>query len=185
VDWYVHMIFATDEDEDEDADPEEGEGEGGRSADENEAGAKGSSSKASRSASVTGSWAGVKWAVKPTGAWKCDKCYVPNPWEQAKCLAGKSAATHAAGLAAALAPAAGHGVLPGDARRGASGACAVWKQLDESALVDWSVRMIFATDEDLNEDTDPEEGEGEGEGEGGLSADEDEDEDGTEGSSKA
>jgi hypothetical protein len=45
------------------------------------------------------------------------------------------------------------------------------KQLDESAFVDWNVRMIFATDEDEDEDKDAEEGEGEGQG--GLSVDED------------
>jgi hypothetical protein len=45
------------------------------------------------------------------------------------------------------------------------------KQLDESAFVDWYVRMIFATleDEDEDEDADAEEGEGEG----SLSVDED------------
>jgi hypothetical protein len=46
VDWYVRMIFATDEDEDDDADAEGGVG----------------------SAPAAGSWAGMKWAVAPTGA---------------------------------------------------------------------------------------------------------------------
>jgi hypothetical protein len=45
------------------------------------------------------------------------------------------------------------------------------KQLDESAFVNWYVRMIFATDEDEDEDVDAKEveGKGEGEGEGVLS----------------
>jgi hypothetical protein len=64
VDWYVRMVFATDEDEDADAE----EGEGGLSVDEDGAGAGGSSSKAPKSAPATGSWAGVKWAVAPTVA---------------------------------------------------------------------------------------------------------------------
>jgi hypothetical protein len=81
VDSYVRMIFATDED---DADAKEGEGEregeGGLSVDEDGAGAGGGSSKAPKSAPAAGSWAGVNWAVAPTGAcsvagkmWKCDK----------------------------------------------------------------------------------------------------------------
>jgi hypothetical protein len=94
VDWYVRMIFATDEDEDADADAEEGEGEGegegGLSVDEDGAGAGagGSSSKVPKSASATGSWAGVKWTVAHTDAssvagkrWKFDTGYVSNPWE--------------------------------------------------------------------------------------------------------
>jgi hypothetical protein len=104
VDWYVRMIFATGEDED--AEEGEGEGEGGLSVDEDGAGAGGSCSKAPKSAPATGFWAGVKWAVAPTGAssvagkmWKCDKCYMPNPWEQAKCLVRESATTHVAELA--------------------------------------------------------------------------------------
>jgi hypothetical protein len=110
VDWYVRMTFATDEDEDEDAEEGEGEGEGGLSVDEVGAGAGpgGSSSKAPKSAPATGSWAGVKWAVALTGAssvagkmWKCDKCYMLNSWEQAKCLACEFAATHSAGWAPA------------------------------------------------------------------------------------
>jgi hypothetical protein len=60
VDWYVRMIFATDEDMDSDADAEEGEGEGGLSVNEDMARAGGSSSKAPKSAPATGSWAGVK-----------------------------------------------------------------------------------------------------------------------------
>jgi hypothetical protein len=74
VDWYVRMIFATDEDEDADVGEgeREGEGEGGLSVDENGAGAGGSSSKALKSTPATGSWAGVKWAVAGK-MWKCDK----------------------------------------------------------------------------------------------------------------
>jgi hypothetical protein len=45
------------------------------------------------------------------------------------------------------------------------------KQLDESAFVDWYVRMIFAMDEDMDADADADAEEGEGEG--GLSVDED------------
>jgi hypothetical protein len=131
VHWYVRMTFTTDEDEDEDAEEGEGEGEGGLRVNEDGAGAE-SSSKAPKSGPVTGSWVGVRWAVAPTGAcsvvgkmWKCDKWYVPNPWEQEKCLPRKSAAPHAMGLAPALAATGGHGILPGDARRGDSGACGV------------------------------------------------------------
>jgi hypothetical protein len=96
VDWYVRMIFATDEDDNVDAEEGEGEGEGegGLSVDEDGVRAgDNNSSKAPKSAPATGSWACVKWAVAPTGAssvvdkmWKCDKCYVLNPWEQAKCV---------------------------------------------------------------------------------------------------
>jgi hypothetical protein len=112
VDWYMRMILTTNEDMDSDADAEEGEGEGGLTVDEVGAGAGGSTSKAAKSAPATGSWAGMKWTVAPTGAgsmagkmWKFDKCCVPNPWEQAKCLACESTAPHATELAPALAPA--------------------------------------------------------------------------------
>jgi hypothetical protein len=49
------------------------------------------------------------------------------------------------------------------------------KQLDESAFVDWYVRIIFANDKDDDADADAEEGEGENEDEdeSGLSGDED------------
>jgi hypothetical protein len=107
----LRMIFATDEGENEETEEGEGEGEGGLSLDEDRAGAGGSSSKAPKSAPATGSSEGVKWAVAPTAAssvagkmWKCDKCCVPNPWEQAKCLARESAVPHTAQLAPALAP---------------------------------------------------------------------------------
>jgi hypothetical protein len=90
----------------------------------------------------------VKWAVAPTGAcsvvgkmWKCDKCYVPNPWEQAKCLARASLRL----LWPRLLGTTSCPETPGVELRERAGSD---KQLDESAFVDWYVRMIFATDED-------------------------------------
>jgi hypothetical protein len=71
VDWYVRMIFATDEDADADVEEGEVEGQGGLSVDEDGAGAGGSTSKALKSAPATGSWPGVKWAVAPMGRVLC------------------------------------------------------------------------------------------------------------------
>jgi hypothetical protein len=113
VDWYVRIIFATDEDADADAEEGKGEGVGGLRFDEAAAGAgtDGSSSKAPKRAPATGSLEGVKWAVAPTSAcsvagkmWKCSKCYVLNSWEQVKCLARESAAPHVVELAPAVTP---------------------------------------------------------------------------------
>jgi hypothetical protein len=79
VDWYVRMIFVTDEEEDAEAEEGEGKGESGLRVDEDGAGAGGSSSKVPKRAPATNSWAGLNWTVAPTGAcsvagkmWKCD-----------------------------------------------------------------------------------------------------------------